>query len=170
VVTGVSQTCQIAQAAGRISGHPRLTPCHRPAPVLAQLALEVVDRRLELVVEGRRTADLARSSERRSEPRAELRERHPVALDRLGRTGYYDLCMRDTDVADVWRHMFQSCPDAPEYVSRQLDCARSRASEQGVADIREIDADGEGILRSDRKSGRLNLFVRDGVVVAAAWC
>jgi hypothetical protein len=94
----------------------------------------------------------------------------PVALDRLGRTGYYDLCMRDTDVADVWRHMFQSCPDAPEYVSRQLDCARSRASEQGVADIREIDADGEGILRSDRKSGRLNLFVRDGVVVAAAWC
>jgi hypothetical protein len=78
--------------------------------------------------------------------------------------------MRDTDVADVWREMFQGCPDASEYVSLQLDCARARASEQGVADIREIDADGEGILRSDRNPGRLNLFMRDGVVVAAAWC
>jgi hypothetical protein len=25
-------------------------------------------------------------------------------------------------------------------------------------------------ISRDRKSGRLNLFVRDGVVVAAAWC
>jgi len=78
--------------------------------------------------------------------------------------------MRDTDVADVWRHMFHDCPDAPEFVSLQVDGARAGASGQGVADIREIDADGEGILRLDRKSGRLNLFVRDGVVVAAAWC
>jgi hypothetical protein len=78
--------------------------------------------------------------------------------------------MRDTDVADVWRHMFQRCPDASQYVSLQLAYARARASEQGVADIREIDADGEGILRSDRNPGRLNLFMRGGVVVAAAWC
>jgi hypothetical protein len=33
-------------------GHSRLTPCPRPAPVLAQLAPEVADRPLELLVEG----------------------------------------------------------------------------------------------------------------------
>jgi hypothetical protein len=114
--------------------------------------------------------DLARSSERQSERRPSHVSLSGVAVDRLGRIGYHDGCMRDIDVADGWRHMLQSCPDAPEYVSLELDRAHTRASKQGVADIREIDADGDGILRSDRNSGRLNLFLRGGVVVAAAWC
>jgi hypothetical protein len=56
----VPLVCQIVKPAEHSCGHDRSVPSHRPAPELAQHRRRIVYRPLELVVEGRRTADMAR--------------------------------------------------------------------------------------------------------------
>lgn len=60
ISTLVTHTCQIDQGARRSDGHSRLASSVRPAPKLAQLTPEVVDRPLELVAEGHQIGGLER--------------------------------------------------------------------------------------------------------------
>jgi hypothetical protein len=73
------------------------------------------------------------------------------------------------DIETHWRGRFRRYPPAPEYVGLTLEEARSRAAAGGAVNVREVVLGRNLAMRLDLRPSRLNLLVRDGLVIEASF-
>lgn len=76
---------------------------------------------------------------------------------------------RVDDVPAALREMFAGARTAADFVGLTERAARERASSEGISRVRAFRMDAQMSGRADHRPDRLNIVVRDGLVILASY-